>query len=206
VEILRETAEDRSRFGAERAVHDAGTAPLRGYRPRARVLSGKHSSGPRRPRVAAGLRYRPGGEARRAATGRSLRHKSDHPVTPGWVIASDGEHSCAGVGRRDRFATHPSVSDGKADVFRHLGALRRALGINGKQASVILAGIRGSRRAWRTCAFCESARQHACAGWTLAALAFAHKRALVRACMWRRAELSRQCGGSPPRRRMQGPR
>ena len=38
---------------------------------------------------------------------------------------------------------------------------------------VIWAGIRGSRRAWRTCAFCESARQHGGAGWTLAAFAFA---------------------------------
>ena len=49
--------------------------------------------------------------------------------------------------------------------------------VNGNQASVIWAGIRGSRRAWRTCAFCESARQHAGAGWTLAALAFAQSRA-----------------------------
>ena len=45
----------------------------------------------------------PGGGARRAATGRSLRHKSDRPGTPGWVIASDGKHSCDSAGRRDRF-------------------------------------------------------------------------------------------------------
>jgi hypothetical protein len=43
---------------------------------------------------------------------------------------------------------------------------------DGKQASVIWAGLRGSRWAWRACAFCESARQHAGAGWPLAALAF----------------------------------
>jgi hypothetical protein len=49
--------------------------------------------------------------------------------------------------------------------------------INGKHASVIWVGIRGSRRAWRTSAFCESARQDADAGWTLAALAFAQTEA-----------------------------
>ena len=49
----------------------------------------------------------------------------------------------------------------------------RAIPINGKQASAIWAGVRGSRRASRTCAFCECARQHVGAGWTLAALAFA---------------------------------
>ncbi len=46
---------------------------------------------------------------------------------------------------------------------------------NGKQVSVIGAGIRDSRRAWRTRAFCECARQHVGAGWTLAALASAQQ-------------------------------
>jgi hypothetical protein len=46
---------------------------------------------------------------------------------------------------------------------------------NGKQASVIWAGVGGGRRVWRTCAFCECARQHVGAGWTVAALASAQK-------------------------------
>ena len=103
-------------------------------------------------------------------------------------MSADSSHEIgdgrATLSRRGRprsgacLATHPSVSMDEVDArFRHLGALRRALGINGKQASAIWAGIRGSRRAWRTCAFCESARQHAGAGLTLAALAFAQKRA-----------------------------
>jgi hypothetical protein len=58
----------------------------------------------------------------------------------------------------------------------------RAIAINGKHASAIWAGVRGSRRASRTCAFCECARQHVGAGWTLAALAFAQIRASARAC------------------------
>ena len=46
----------------------------------------------------------------------------------------------------------------------------------GKQASAIWAAVRGSRRASRTCAFCECARQHVGAGRTVAALAFAQMR------------------------------
>jgi len=77
-----------------------------------------------------------------------------------------------------RIATHPSVRAGKCGArFCHLGGSRRTPRINGKQTSVIWAGIRGSRRAWRTSAFCESARQHAGAGLTLAALAFAQEQA-----------------------------
>jgi hypothetical protein len=49
--------------------------------------------------------------------------------------------------------------------------------LNGKQASAIWAGVRGSRRASRTCAFCECARQQVGAGRTLGALAFAQLRA-----------------------------
>ena len=52
---------------------------------------GRHSFRSRSRRVAAGLRYRPGGGARRAAAGRSLRHESDRPGTPGGVIAPDGD-------------------------------------------------------------------------------------------------------------------
>ena len=79
------------------------------------------------------------------------------------MIAIDGKHSCVSTCWRDRF-----------DDSRHL---RRTLASNGKQASAIWAGVRGSRRASRTCAFCECARQHVGAGWTLAALAFAQKEA-----------------------------
>jgi hypothetical protein len=57
--------------------------------------------------------------------------------------------------------------------FRRLGRPPGALAFNGKQASAIWAEVRGGRRASRTCAFCECARQHVGAGWTLAALAFA---------------------------------
>jgi hypothetical protein len=53
---------------------------------------------------------RPGGGARSAAAGRSLGHESDRPGTPGEVIAFDGERSCAGVGRRDRFANAPTAA------------------------------------------------------------------------------------------------
>jgi hypothetical protein len=48
-------------------------------------------------------------------------------------------------------ATHPNASlDDAGARFRHLGGLRRTLGINGKQASLIWAGVDGDRRAWRT--------------------------------------------------------
>ena len=111
------------------------------------------------------------------------------------MIATDGQRSRRGGGACDRSATHPSVSLDEADArFRHLGALRRALGTNGKQASVIWAGVRGSRRAWRTCAFCESARQHAGVGWTLAALAFAQKRRRAFAAPYRSNQQSQGCG------------
>jgi hypothetical protein len=48
---------------------------------------------------------------------------------------------------------------------------------NQRQAGVrhLGPGDYGSRRAWRTCAFCESARQHVGAGWTLAARAIAQQ-------------------------------
>ena len=45
------------------------------------------------------------GRTTRVAAGRSLRHESDRPGTPGGVIASDGKHSREGAGRRDRLAT-----------------------------------------------------------------------------------------------------
>jgi hypothetical protein len=47
--------------------------------------------------------------------------------------------------------------------------------INGKQTSVTWTGVLGSRRARRTSAFCESARQHVGVDWTLPALAFAQQ-------------------------------
>jgi hypothetical protein len=37
---------------------------------------------------------------------RSLRHKRDHRASDRGVIAIDGQRSCAGVGRRDRFVTN----------------------------------------------------------------------------------------------------
>ena len=40
-----------------------------------------------------------------AAAGRSLRHESDHPGTPGGVIAPDGERPCDPLNRHDRNAT-----------------------------------------------------------------------------------------------------
>ena len=70
--------------------------------------------------------------------------------------------------QRDRHRTPPFVL-GEVAVPTHA--------FNGKHASVIWVGIRGSRRAWRTSAFCESARQDADAGWTLAALALAQEQA-----------------------------
>jgi len=69
-------------------------------------------------------------------------------------------------------ASAPTDADDRFDDSRHP---RRTLASNGKQASAIWAGVRGSRRASRTCALCECARQHVGAGWTLAALAFAHE-------------------------------
>jgi hypothetical protein len=94
--------------------------------------------------------------------------------------------ACAETRTHERNATHPSVSLDEVDArFRRLGALRRALGTNGKQAPVILAGVGGSRRAWRTRAFYECARQHVGALWTLAALAFAQEHAPARWTMRR---------------------
>ncbi len=71
-------------------------------------------------------------------------------------------------------ASAPTDADDRFDDLRHS---RRTLASNGKQASVIWAGVGGGRRAWRTCAFCECARQHVGAGWTGAALASAQKEA-----------------------------
>jgi len=73
-------------------------------------------------------------------------------------------------------APAPTDADDRFDDSRHP---RRTLPSNGKQASAIWAGVRGNRRASRTCAFCECARQHVGAGWTLAALAFAQIQACV---------------------------
>ena len=87
-------------------------------------------------------------------------------------------------------ASAPTDADDRFDDSRHP---RRTLASNGKQASVIGAGIRDSRRAWRTRAFCECARQHAGAGWTLAALASAHGHQRDR----RRAALLVLCGKQP---------
>ena len=67
-------------------------------------------------------------------------------------------------------APAPTDADDRFDDSR---TLRRTLASNGKQASVIWAAIGGGRLAWRTCAFCECARQHVGAGWTVAALASA---------------------------------
>ena len=46
----------------------------------------------------------PRGRATRVAAGRSLRHESDRPGTPGGVIAPDGERLCEPLSRRDRNA------------------------------------------------------------------------------------------------------
>jgi hypothetical protein len=56
-------------------------------------------------------------------------------------------------------------------------ARRGTIEFNGKQASVFWAGIRGSRRAWRTCAFCESARADPVSIGAFPAVAFAQKHA-----------------------------
>ena len=69
-------------------------------------------------------------------------------------------------------APAPTDADDRFDDSRQP---HRTLASNGKQASAIWAGVRGSRRASRTCAFCDCARQHVGAGWTLAALAFAQQ-------------------------------
>ena len=74
-----------------------------------------------------------------------------------------------------RFATTGPVDED--DRYHNSRRDRLTLACNGKQACVIWAGVGGSRRAWRTCAFCECARQHVGAGWTLAALAFAQREA-----------------------------
>ncbi len=73
-------------------------------------------------------RIRPGGGARRAAAGRSLRDESDHSGTPVGVIAIDGVHSCSLAGRRDRNATHAIVSasgSGRSRSRGSTGALSR---------------------------------------------------------------------------------
>jgi hypothetical protein len=64
----------------------------------------------------AGFCLRPGGGPRRTVAGRSLRDEFDRPGTPGGVIALDGEQSCAGAGRRDRFATRLSVYSGGPEI------------------------------------------------------------------------------------------
>ena len=90
------------------------------------------------------------------------------------------KQASAGSTRDEWFATKgtpaPTDADDRFDDSRHL---RRTLASNGKQASAIWAVVRGSRRASRTCAFCERARQHLGAGRTLSALAFAQEQARV---------------------------
>jgi hypothetical protein len=83
-----------------------------------------------------------------------------------------GFMSCPSASGRSQCRVRGREDDAR---FAHFTGLPGTLGINGKQASVIWAGNDGSRRAWRTCAFCESARQHVGAGWTLAACAFAQQ-------------------------------
>jgi hypothetical protein len=91
-------------------------------------------------------------------------------------------------------APAPTDADDRFDDSR---PPRRTLASNGKQASVIWAGVRGGPRAWRTCAFCECARQHVGAGWTVAALASAQKHAQGTAtggdCFYRRSAAQRSC-------------
>ena len=88
-------------------------------------------------------------------------------------------HSGVDTGRPRKGAPAPTDADDRFDDSRHP---RRTLASNGKQASVIWAGVGGGPRAWRTCAFCECARQHVGAGWTVAALASAQERAWRVAC------------------------
>jgi hypothetical protein len=64
----------------------------------------KQASGLVRPSLFARSCLRPGGGARRTAAGRSLRHESDRPGTPGGVIAIDGTQSRGPRRARDRFA------------------------------------------------------------------------------------------------------
>ena len=117
------------------------------------------------------------------------------------------ERVCQSVGSRDRIRLFTHARPGalghaserqprrrRALAFRHLGCLRRTLGVHGKQAFVIWAGVGGGRRAWRTCAFCECARQRVGAGWTVAALASAQ----IQTCAgWARHDCfdSRGCSG-----------
>ena len=80
---------------------------------------------------------------------------------------------------RQRSSTHIDAGPPGDDVIcSPIAELRPAF--NGKQASAIWAAVRGSRRASRTCAFCECARQHLGAGRTLAALAFAQTQRCAR--------------------------
>ena len=66
-------------------------------------------------------------------------------------------------------ASAPSYADDRFDDSRHP---RRTLGLQRQAGVRHRAGIRDSRRAWRTCAFCECARQHVGAGWTVAGSRF----------------------------------
>jgi hypothetical protein len=78
-------------------------------------------------------------------------------------------------------APEPTDADDRFDDSRHP---RRTLASNGKQSSVMSTEVRDGREAWRTTPFCESARQHVGAGWTLAARAFAQ---------------TQRCGSAEPR-------
>ncbi len=92
-------------------------------------------------------------------------------------------------------APAPTDADDRFDDSRHP---RRTLASNGKQAYAVWPGVRGSRRASRTRAFCECARRHVGAGWTLAALAFAQMRAAARSSRSPNPGL-RQRGAGPRR-------
>jgi hypothetical protein len=90
--------------------------------------------------------------------------RAGHPYCDGGHVGGCRRRTIAMPPRKG--APAPTDGDDRFDDSRHP---RRTLAFNGKHAPVILAGVGGSRRAWRTRAFYECARHHVGALWTLAA-------------------------------------
>jgi hypothetical protein len=83
--------------------------------------------------------------------GRVQWRPSNRPAARRRAIGMPRKGASAPTDADDRFTIHATRAGRSAS--------------NGKQVSVIGAGIRDNRRARRTCAFCECARQHVGAGW-----------------------------------------
>jgi hypothetical protein len=94
-----------------------------------------------------------------------------------WARAA-GHGARASRYRRKSLGPRPNADvERPTPAFAVMPARRGTIEFNGKQASVFWAGIRGSRRAWRTCAFCESARADPVSIGAFPAVAFAQTRA-----------------------------